>query len=106
MIKIIQLILIKYFRNAFLATKVAFFNEIYDLCSATSIDYETVANGIGSDNRIGISHTKVTAERGFGGHCFPKDVSAVLKTAGIFKNNLNILTAANNYNNQIRKDND
>ena len=101
-----ELILIKYFRNAFLATKVAFFNEIYDLCSATSIDYETVANGIGSDNRIGIGHTKVTAERGFGGHCFPKDVSAVLKTAGKFKNNLNILTAANNYNNQIRKDDD
>ena len=101
-----ELILIKYFRNAFLATKVAFFNEIYDLCQATNINYQSVADGIGLDKRIGIGHTTVTAERGFGGHCFPKDVSAVLKTANKFKNNLNILTAANNYNNQIRKDND
>jgi UDP-glucose 6-dehydrogenase len=55
------------------------------------------------DSRIGSSHTQVTEDRGFGGHCFPKDVSALLKMAESFKNNLNILEAANNYNKRIRK---
>lgn len=98
-----ELILVKYFRNSFLATKVAFFNEIYDLCEKTETDYNKVAEYIGLDDRIGTSHTTVTSERGFGGHCFPKDVSAILKTAESFNNNLNILEAANNYNKRIRK---
>ena len=55
------------------------------------------------DPRIGTSHTTVTDERGFGGHCFPKDVSALLKMAEHLENNLNILEAANNYNKRIRK---
>ena len=98
-----ELILVKYFRNSFLATKVAFFNEIYDLCKNTDTDYKKVAEYIGLDPRIGSSHTTVTSERGFGGHCFPKDVSAILKTAANFNKNLNILEAANNYNKRIRK---
>lgn len=98
-----ELILVKYFRNSFLATKVAFFNEIYDLCKAADIDYEPVAKLIGMDPRIGNSHTNITEERGFGGHCFPKDVSALLKMAEVLENNLNILEAANNYNKRIRK---
>jgi UDPglucose 6-dehydrogenase len=98
-----ELILTKYFRNSFLATKVAFFNEIYDLCKATDTDYENVSRLIALDSRIGSSHTQVTEDRGFGGHCFPKDVSALLKMAESFKNNLNILEAANNYNKRIRK---
>ena len=98
-----ELILTKYFRNSFLATKVAFFNEIYDLCKAADIDYETVSRLIALDSRIGSSHTQVTEDRGFGGHCFPKDVSALLKMAEVLENNLNILEAANNYNKRIRK---
>ena len=98
-----ELILTKYFRNSFLATKVAFFNEIYDLCKTTDTDYENVSRLIALDSRIGSSHTQVTEDRGFGGHCFPKDVSALLKMAESFENNLNILEAANNYNKRIRK---
>ena len=98
-----ELILTKYFRNAFLATKVAFFNQVYDLCQSTGADYETVAKHMGNDPRIGHSHTKVTKERGFGGHCFPKDTSALIKTAKTHNTQLSILEEAINYNNNIRK---
>jgi Predicted UDP-glucose 6-dehydrogenase len=76
-----ELILAKYFRNSFLASKVAFFNQVYDLCVATGIEYEIVRHVITTDQRIGYGHTEVTSERGFGGHCFPKDVQAIIRTA-------------------------
>ena len=98
-----ELIMVKYFRNAFLATKVAFFNEIYDLCEVARIDYKEVASMIGDDPRIGHSHTEVTEERGFGGHCFPKDVSAIISTARQYKSPLEVLQAAEAYNKEIRK---
>ena len=99
-----DLILTKYFRNSFLATKVAFFNQVYELCQATGADYETVAKHIGNDTRIGHSHTTITDERGFGGHCLPKDTSALIKTAQKHKTQLSILEEAINYNNTLRKD--
>ena len=98
-----DLILTKYFRNSFLATKVAFFNQVYDLCQSTGADYETVAKHIGNDPRIGHSHTTITDERGFGGHCFPKDTSALIKTAQTHNTQLSILEEAVNYNTQLRK---
>jgi len=101
-----ELILTKYFENSFLATKVAFFNQIYDLCDATNINYENVSYLVGSDSRIGYSHTKVTEERGFGGHCFPKDTSAILHTADSFSIDLSILREAVSYNKKIRTVND
>ena len=78
-----QLIMAKYLRNSFLATKVAFFNEVYDFCKATDIDYEKVAELVGMDERITRSHMKVPGpdgQRGFGGACFPKDTNALLHT--------------------------
>ena len=99
-----ELILTKYFRNAFLATKVAFFNQVYDLCQSTGADYETVAKHMGNDPRIGHSHTKVTKERGFGGHCFPKDTSAIITTAKNNKQTLTILEQAIESNKNLRKD--
>ena len=99
-----EAILIKCFRNSFLATKVAFFNQVYDLCEKTGIPYYVVQRGIGDDERIGRSHTEVTEERGFGGHCFPKDTSALLKSAEkIQPGLLSILQEAVSYNNKIRK---
>tara|TARA_Y200000002_G_C22505925_1_gene589229 strand:- start:12 stop:764 length:753 start_codon:yes stop_codon:yes gene_type:complete len=98
------LILAKYFRNSFLATKVAFFNQVFDLCEATKLDYETVAKLITIDNRIGDSHTTVTNERGFGGHCFPKDMLAIEKTADQHNVNLSLISTAIEYNNKIRKE--
>ena len=78
-----QLIMAKYLRNSFLATKVAFFNEVYDFCKATDIDYEKVAELVGMDERITRSHMKVPGpdgQRGFGGACVPKDTNALLHT--------------------------
>ena len=98
-----ELILAKYFRNSFLATKVAFFNQIYDLCEATNIDFSKVSTLITEDSRIGQSHTEVTNERGFGGHCFPKDTQAILKTAQDFDIDLSLIRQAIQYNNNIRK---
>ena len=100
-----EAIAIKYFRNAFLATKVSFFNEIYDFCKAYGIDFNQVRGGVGSDKRIGDSHTYVWPEdnvRGWGGFCFPKDTSALLKMAEVKNINLNTLEAAVEYNKKIR----
>jgi len=99
-----ELILAKYFRNSFLALKVAFFNQIYDLCEATGIDYKTVARNVGLDDRIGFSHTNVTNKRGFGGHCFPKDTNAIVHSAQQHNVDLSILKQAIHYNNKLTKD--
>lgn len=71
--------LIKYASNAFLATKVTFINEIADLCERVGADVQEVARGMGLDNRIGAKF--LHAGPGFGGSCFPKDATALLKTA-------------------------
>ena len=100
-----EAIAIKYFRNAYLATKVSFFNEMYDFCSAYDLDFDQVRGGVATDERIGHSHTFVFPDqdvRGFGGMCFPKDTTALLKMAAEKNINLNTLTAAVNYNNKIK----
>ena len=73
--------MMKYFRNCFLATKVSFCNEIYRFCLSRNIDYSTVARHASKDDRIGKSHTRVPGpdgRLGFGGTCFPKDVSSLI----------------------------
>lgn len=71
--------LTKYAANAFLATKITFINEIADLCELAGADVRDVSKGIGFDSRIGQKF--LDAGPGFGGSCFPKDVSALIKTA-------------------------
>ena len=71
--------LIKYASNAFLATKITFINEMADLCEQVGADVQEVARGMGLDNRIGPKF--LHAGPGFGGSCFPKDTSALIKTA-------------------------
>jgi UDPglucose 6-dehydrogenase len=73
--------LTKYVRNSFLATKVSFFNEIEEFCRINNISYRKVRELTLYDERIGDSHTSVPGpdgKRGFGGTCFPKDVSSLL----------------------------
>lgn len=70
---------IKYAANAFLATKVAFINEMADLCERARADIQDVARGVGLDNRIGGKF--LHAGPGFGGSCFPKDTLALAHTA-------------------------
>src|SRR6195256_5363376 len=70
--------LTKYAANSFLATKVAFINEIADLAEKVGANVQEVARGIGLDNRIGSKF--LHAGPGFGGSCFPKDAMALIKT--------------------------
>ena len=100
-----ELIVAKYARNSFLALKVAYFNQINDLCESLGVDYEQVRQYTIIDERIGESHTMITDERGFGGHCFPKDTSAFVNTAKLNGSDLTILKEAIEYNQRIRKDN-
>jgi UDPglucose 6-dehydrogenase len=69
--------LIKYAGNAFLATKIAFINEVADLCERVGADIEDVARGVGLDRRIGPDFLR--SGPGFGGSCFPKDTLALVK---------------------------
>ncbi|WP_294411215.1 hypothetical protein [uncultured Ruminococcus sp.] len=71
--------LAKYLTNAFLATKVIFCNEMYDLADKLGVNYNVLREIWLADPRIGNSHTFVYPEnRGYGGSCFPKDTSALL----------------------------
>lgn len=73
--------IVKYACNAFLATKVIFANEISDLSTIMGVKYDDVKKMIIADTRIGPTHLDVTADRGFGGKCFPKDLVALLNFA-------------------------
>jgi UDPglucose 6-dehydrogenase len=83
--------LIKYAANAFLATKIAFINEMADLAEEVGADVQDVARGIGLDNRIGSKF--LHAGPGFGGSCFPKDTRALLQTAHDYDVPLRIVEA-------------
>ena len=72
--------MIKLASNAFLATKISFVNEIANVCEEVGADVAEVARGMGLDQRIGASFLR--AGIGYGGSCFPKDVSALKMLAG------------------------
>ncbi len=93
--------LIKYAANAFLATKITFINEIADLCEQVGADVQEVSRGIGLDNRIGGKF--LHAGPGFGGSCFPKDASALLKTAHDYGVPLRIVETVSAVNEQRKR---
>ena len=73
--------MVKYMTNTFLATKVSFANEIYEMCIRLGIDYDKVTEYATYDDRLGKSHWAVPGpdgKFGFGGSCFPKDINALL----------------------------
>src|SRR5919204_455579 len=72
--------MVKLAANAFLATKISFINEIANVCEVTGADVSEVARGVGLDDRIGAKFLQ--AGLGYGGSCFPKDVSALKQLAG------------------------
>jgi len=71
-----EAIIMKYAVNSFLATKVIFFNQLKEFCDDNDIDFDRVRSLVSSDERIGLSHSNVTEQGGFGGACFPKDTKA------------------------------
>ena len=93
--------LTKYAANAFLATKVAFINEIADLCEATGANVQQVAKGIGLDGRIGGKF--LHAGPGYGGSCFPKDTKALVQTAEEFESPVEIVSAVVRVNEARKK---
>jgi UDPglucose 6-dehydrogenase len=83
--------MIKYAANAFLATKISFINEVANICERVGADVTQVARGIGLDSRIGGKF--LNAGIGWGGYCFPKDVSALVSTAADYGYEAQLLRA-------------
>lgn len=90
--------MIKYASNAFLATKISFVNEIAMICEKLDADVDHVAHGIGLDHRIGPKFLK--AGIGYGGSCFPKDTTALVKEAELVGVDLKLLKSVITINNQ------
>lgn len=98
--------MVKYTTNCFLSLKVAFFNQIYDMCQSNGANYDVVSNILKNDTRIGTSHMQVPGtdgKRGFGGGCFPKDTAAFIHycdRTGIINS---LVESAIKYNKKVRK---
>ena len=92
--------MIKYAANSFLATKISFINEVANICDRVGADVTQVAKGIGLDSRIGSKF--LNAGIGWGGSCFPKDVSALIHTADDYGYEPELLKAAVNVNTRQR----
>jgi nucleotide sugar dehydrogenase len=101
--------MVKYVTNTFLATKVSFANEMYQICQGLSIDYDKVIEYAKYDNRLGNSHWSVPGPDGhfgYGGSCFPKDTQAltyIAKTLGVMST---MLEASWKVNLEVRPEED
>ena len=101
--------MVKYFTNCFLATKVSFANEMYEICQGLSIDYDKVIEYAQYDKRIGDSHLEVPGpdgDFGYGGHCFPKDMRALISVAQDLSVFPIVLIGADFKNERVRKNKD
>lgn len=95
----------KYVANSFLAVKVIFANEIFDLCERLGIEYAAVREVVANDGRIGGSHMDVfdSGYRGYGGKCLPKDSKSLLDLARAVGIDLQVLRAADHANARLQK---
>lgn len=101
--------LVKYVTNCFLSTKVSFANEIYQLCDGLGLDYDKVIEYATYDERLGLSHWGVPGpdgDFGYGGHCFPKDLQAIITISNELKTTNNVLTAVQKTNDELRENRD
>jgi len=101
--------MVKYVTNCFLATKVSFANEMFNLCNELNIDYDKVIEYAKFDERLGYSHWNVPGpdgDFGFGGHCFPKDANALVYLGDKLDVDLKVLKAALKTNNKVRTNRD
>ena len=101
--------MVKYFTNCFLATKVTFANQMYQICLDNNIDYDKVCEYTLYDERIGKSHLAVPGpdgDLGFGGHCFPKDLAAMIAFGSQDEDDASFLESVHEYNNKCRRHRD
>ena len=101
--------MVKYFVNSFLGTKISFANEMKQICDGLDIDYDKVVEYATYDERLGKSHWAVPGpdgDLGFGGHCLPKDLSALVFLAYHLKLEPTILNAVNKVNLLVRENRD
>jgi UDPglucose 6-dehydrogenase len=101
--------MIKYFTNCFLAMKVSFANEMHQICEGLDIDYDKVVEYAMYDDRLGYSHWMVPGpdgDFGYGGHCFPKDVKALIQVAKDLAISPRMLTSTDEKNNDVRENRD
>ena len=101
--------MVKYVTNTFLATKVSFANEMYQICEYLDIDYDKVIEYAKHDDRLGYSHWNVPGpdgDLGYGGHCFPKDVKALIKVAHDLNISPRMLMATDIKNKEVRTNRD
>ncbi len=96
--------MVKYFGNCYLAARITFGNQIYDLCKASGIDYETVKRLAESDRRIGPGYFEVDCDgyRGYGGTCFPKDMRALVQFGDAIGASQELLLTCEQINNRLR----
>jgi nucleotide sugar dehydrogenase len=92
--------LCKYMENSFLATKVAFVNQFYDLAQTFEVNFNDLRELWLADERVGRSHTIVTDERGFRGRCLPKDLAAIIHAAKPL-GGAPLLEAVDRYNEEV-----
>lgn len=98
--------MVKYFTNCFLALKVSFANEMFEITKNLNLDYDKVVEYAILDKRLGKSHWAVPGpdgDFGYGGHCFPKDVKALIKLAEHLGIHPKILNATDSKNEDVRK---
>jgi len=103
---IVEASMIKYATNCFLGVKVAFFNQLYDVCQQNGADFDLVRQVLTHDDRMGKSHTMVPGpdgSRGFGGACFPKDMSAYMHYSDRVNQSHTLVESAIKYNKKVRK---
>jgi nucleotide sugar dehydrogenase len=101
--------MVKYVTNTFLAMKVSFANEMYQISQALDIDYDKVIEYARYDERLGQSHWSVPGpdgDKGFGGHCFPKDVAALTYLAVTLGVEPTMLAGTAIKNKEVRTDRD
>lgn len=106
--------MVKYLTNNFLTVKVSFANEMAQICEALdskglNVDYDKVVEYAKYDSRLGSSHWSVPGpdgSRGYGGHCFPKDINAMITVATECGVNPKIMKAAWEKNLEVRQDRD
>jgi len=101
--------MIKYMCNCFFATKVSFMNEMYQIAEKSGVIWEDAIDGFVRDGRIGHSHLNIPGpddKFGFGGHCFPKDIQALIRFAESLEITPKVLSGVWDKNLEVRPEKD